>query len=152
MSVKGKTNIESTRPKQILNNNLIDDEFEEISIKTLPFGEDSNYQDNKEEENKKNEDESDEDNGDDSGDSGEADSDNKSDDEDTPNYRNKYKELKETFKNQLPAASQKAIDSEEEAIDEVIEQLKARGMSQEKGIEIQKVRNIKRTSRLISRE
>ena len=79
------------------------------------------------------------------------DDDGSTDDDDSPNYRNKYKELKEAFKNQLPIKSREAIDEEDEAMDEIIEQLKTRGMTKDRGIEMQRIRNIERKGRLINR-
>lgn len=76
----------------------------------------------------------------------EDDEDNDSDD--SPKFRDKNKELKQMIKEQLSEETQEAIDIENEAMDEIIEKLKRRGLSKDNGIELQKMRTINRGNRV----
>ena len=63
-------------------------------------------------------------------------------DDDSPNFRDKDKELKESIKSQLSPESQNVINMNDDEFNTIIEQLKKRGLSNDKGIELQKIRNI----------
>ncbi len=63
-------------------------------------------------------------------------------DDDSPNFRDKDKELKESIKSQLSPESQNVINMNDDEFNAIIEQLKKRGLSNDKGIELQKIRNI----------
>ena len=68
--------------------------------------------------------------------------DNNETDDDSPNFRDKDKELKESIKSQLSPESQNVINMNDDEFNAIIEQLKKRGLSNDKGIELQKIRNI----------
>lgn len=129
----------------------ITDEFNEIVSNQPAFDEqflfDKNLSNNEDSEdsikklkNKKN---SDEDNSDDS--------DNNSDSDDTPNFRDKDKELKELIKSDLSLESQDVINMNEDEFNSIIEQLKKRGLSKDKGIQLQNLRSISKSRGNISR-
>ncbi len=75
--------------------------------------------------------------------------DDENDDNDGENFRDKEKELKEAIKSQLSLESQDAINLDEKAIDAIIEKLKQRGVASEKGLQLQKLRSIKKGDRSI---
>lgn len=74
----------------------------------------------------------------------EDDNDNKNDDDDddSQNFRDKDKEIKEAVKSGLSLESQDVINLNDDEFNAIIEQLKKRGISKDKGIELQKLRNI----------
>ena len=71
------------------------------------------------------------------------------DDDDDPNYRDKDKELKESIKSQLSLEAQDAINMDDKEFNKIIEKLKQRGISSERGLKLQKIRNISKGSREI---
>lgn len=129
----------------------ITDEFNEIVSNQPAFDEqflfDKNLSNNKDSENLmkelKNKKNSDEDNSDDS--------DNNSDSDGTPNFRDKDKELKELIKSDLSLESQDVINMNEDEFNSIIEQLKKRGLSKDKGIQLQNLRSISKSRGNISR-
>lgn len=67
----------------------------------------------------------------------------------SPNYRNKYKELKEAelreiVKKRLSEDTQATIDLENEELDKIIEKLKCGNVGRDKGQEMQRFRTISR--------
>lgn len=73
------------------------------------------------------------------------------DDDDSPNFRDKDKELKEAVKSELSLESQDVINMNDDEFNAIIEQLKKKGISQDKGIELQKIRNVTRGRNGINR-
>lgn len=73
------------------------------------------------------------------------------DDDDDPNYRDKDKELKESIKSQLSLEAQDAINTDDKEFNKIIEKLKQRGISSERGLELQKIRNISKGSREVGK-
>ncbi len=79
----------------------------------------------------------------------EEDSDNNDDNDDEQNFRDKDKELKESIKSQLSLDTQDVINLNDDELNQIIEKLKKRGVSRDKGIQLQKLRNITKGTRSI---
>lgn len=72
-------------------------------------------------------------------------------DEDSSNFRDKYKELKQKTKEQFSRDTQEVIEAEDTELDEIIKKLKSREIGKEKDLELQKLKNINKGSRGVLR-
>lgn len=73
----------------------------------------------------------------------------KDEDGDDQNFRDKDRELKEAVKSKLSMESQDVIELNNEEFDRIIESLRKKGVSRDKGIELQKLRTISRGNRTL---
>jgi len=128
----------------------IEDEFKEIVSKTQQILSNENSVLNRNLQNSKDAKATeDSDKNDDSSSSGSSstssnNSSNGSDSDDTPNFRDKDKELKEFVKDQLSLEAQDVINMNEDEFNQIIEQLRRKGLSKEGGIQLQRLRNVKK--------
>ncbi|HSQ97842.1 MAG TPA: hypothetical protein VLL98_03940 [Rickettsiales bacterium] len=67
---------------------------------------------------------------------------------DSKGGRDKDKELKEQIKALLSEDTNSIIDANDDELNEIIEQLKKMGISKDKGLELQKIRSIKKARKL----
>lgn len=65
--------------------------------------------------------------------------------------RNKNDELKKKIKTFLSDDTNSMIDANEEEIDEIIEKMKRMGITKDKGLELQKIKNMKKSLGIISK-
>lgn len=65
--------------------------------------------------------------------------------------RNKDDELKKKIKTFLSGDTNSMIDANEEEIDEIIEKMKHIGIAKDKGLELQKLKNLKRGLKTITK-
>lgn len=70
---------------------------------------------------------------------------------DSSSVRDRDAELKKKIKALLSKDTNSVIDTNEEELEEIIKQLKSMGISDEKGLELQKLRNIKKGPKIIER-
>lgn len=73
------------------------------------------------------------------------------DSDNSPKFRDKYKELKQTTKEELSKSTQNAIEIEDTELDEIIKKLKSREIGEEKEPELQKLRNISKENKGVLR-